>query len=123
MMSLEQTVNGFVAGQTYTLSYDENSRAGTSAPLVEVLVGGQVVVASHVDTAVDAGGTFATPFRVETSVPFTVPVSGSALVEFRVTTSGDSTALIDNVSITPEPATFGVMAIGALGLLARRRQV
>ena len=30
-MSLEQTVSGFVAGTSYVLTYDENSRAGTSA--------------------------------------------------------------------------------------------
>ncbi len=127
-MSLEQTVSGFVAGTSYVLTYDENSRAGTSAPNLEVFVGGQSVVAAHLDSAVDAGGTFSTPFRVVNSVPFTIPGGGSALVEFRVTVggSGDSSALIDNVAINavPEPASivlWGVAIAGGL-LVARRRK-
>lgn len=123
-LSLEQTISGFDPTKTYKLTYDENSRAQTQVPLVTILLGGNVIVAQHLDPAVDPQGTYSTSFNVLTSTNFTVP-SGSALLEVRVDQqvgNGDATATFDNFSISeaPEPASFGLCAIAGLIALARR---
>ena len=89
---IAQTLN-LVVGATYTLTYLENARAyGGGTPLVETLVGGQVVVAAHLDTPV--AGTAS--FRTKTAT--FVATAATETLEFLTTGTGsgstDVTALI-----------------------------
>jgi hypothetical protein len=43
-------------------------------------------------------------------------------VNFKMQTWGDTRVLIDNITVTPEPATMGLLSIGGLGMLLRRKR-
>ena len=112
-----------VSGETYTVSADFASAATSwQSALVELQlwVGGSNVAS----VAGTQTGTFTTA-----SVDY---YSGTAGQDFYVqvlfTGAGGSTnpnkAAVDNVqaSVTPEPAAMSLLALGAVGLLARRRR-
>jgi hypothetical protein len=129
-LGLAQLVSGFVVGQNYQLSYYETARAccsPTDGPLVQVLVGGDVVVASHAASAI--GGWYQ-----EISTVFTA-MSSSELVAFLVSQSvpgADEMAGFSGVAITattadppsqvPEPPALALLGVGALGICAARRR-
>ncbi len=63
-----------------------------------------------------------------TSKSLTFTTSGNAVLSFAgQTTEGDSTAFIDNISVTaavPEPETYAMLlaGLGLMGFIARRRK-
>jgi hypothetical protein len=132
--ALSQVISGFSIGATYQIRYFENARnccSGTS-PFNEVRIGATTVVAAHAVPPV--GGS--NPYRDVTSDAF---VATSTALELSFIKSnpqgGDTTLLVDNVSIitpnTPptitaqpqdlvaalgEPAVFNVSAAGSAPL-------
>ena len=95
--TLNQTVSGFVVGESYWVVYRENARGlccGERVATLSVRVGSTTVVAEHTVTIV--GGS--NPYRLVTSEAFTAPETVLTL-SFAKGGTGDSTALIDDVRI------------------------
>ena len=65
---------------------------------------------------------------VSAVITYANPVANGGTLEFRwfddnsSATSPDAMIAIDNVLIVPEPATLGLLAVGALALISRRRK-
>jgi hypothetical protein len=97
--SLSQTVSNLTAGQPYTLSYSYNARAGNS-PRLAVTIGGTTF---QDETIAPVGGNL--PYYTR-SASFTA-ASGSALLTFAQTATGDQTVLLDNVAIIPGGVVSG----------------
>ena len=125
--SLTQSLT-LVAGSTYAFSYLENARSGRT-PLLEVLIGGTPLIASHADSPVGAGN----PFRLVTAS--FVATSSSEVLQFLVAqrnSGDDATALITGVSLNvvsgvgsqgldvPEPAPMALLGFGLAALMAAR---
>ena len=129
-----QTVDGFVAGQTYALSaYFADALSGPD-PTLDLSVfapGGpgvdDVVIAEQTYTA-PVGGSYGDgviPF-VQATLLFTPDISGAlglSLTNASGFTAGTAIS-VDNVTLTsvPEPATAGLALLGAGLLTARRRR-
>ena len=102
-----------VAGQTYTLSWDDAGRAGYDTHSYDLTVGG----ASFAEYTTTAGQAWS-----EHSVTFTA--SSDTALTFSGVNTRDGTTFIDNVSLSavPEPTSLLMMAVATLGLLAWRRR-
>ena len=102
-----------VAGQTYTLSWDDAGRAGYDTHSYDLTVGG----ASFAEYTTTAGQAWS-----EHSVTFTA--SSDNALTFSGVNTRDGTTFIDNVSVSavPEPTSLLMMAVATLGLLAWRRR-
>jgi hypothetical protein len=98
--AMSQVINGFIVGNTYQVRYFENARnccSGT-APFVEVNIGGVTIVAPHVSPPVGGGN----PYREVLSDPFVATATSLELSFIKSNPQGgDTTLLIDNVSIVP----------------------
>src|ERR1700712_2682880 len=124
---ISQTIAGLVVGTTYTLSFDWGagqlqSRTGATTESLQVTIDGKTFNTNTVST----------PSQGSTTV---------GLATFSFTYSGISDVLsflsvgtppglppiatIDNVSLVtavPEPAAFGLLGVGLVGLVALRRR-
>ncbi len=89
--SLETTISGLTAGQTYQLSFRANARNGNVAWL-NLLVDGTMLLSANVSSV---GGT--NPYRTVTTL-FTATATTAALTVKNVA-GGDNTLLIDDFSV------------------------
>jgi hypothetical protein len=143
--TISQTITG-VTGGTVSLTFLMENRGGdevhpdpTNNPGLEVEVYNPIDV-TLVDSNGDSTdlGTYSPPAAnndtstFQTVTTSTVDVAGGTYtVEFTGTNSENSdaggvTSFIDSVQISnavPEPASIGLLSIGALGLLSRRRKM
>ena len=105
----------FVAGHTYTLTWDDAGRAGYDTHSYDLTVGG----VSFAEYTTAAGQAWS-----EHSVSFLA--TSDAALTFSGVDTRDGTTFIDNVSVTttavPEPTSLLMMAVATLGLLAWRRR-
>ena len=99
---LRQTIAGFRAGRRYRVVYYENGRvmrATPKDPVVEVLLGGEVVVSRHSVPPVETVKFHTVPyFRVESAV-FIPKRDGAYELVFRTSQGGGTSLLLDNVRI------------------------
>jgi len=131
--ALSQPLSGFTVGGQYYVHYYENARGGNT-PVVELQVGGNTLVASHIVNSVGGGN----PYREVSSAMFTASATDLELAFIKSNPlGGDNTVLIDNVAIiqvpsgTPptighqpqstnvyigQPASFSAVAQGSLPL-------
>jgi hypothetical protein len=100
--ALSQVVSGLTVGEQYYVHYHENSRnccSGTT-PFLEVSVGGAVVVPAHPVPPVLDGN----PYHEVSSYTFVATATALELVFTKSNPQlGDTTALIDNVTVVPIP--------------------
>ena len=105
----------FVAGHTYTLTWDDAGRASYDTHSYDLTAAGNTF-AEYTTTAGQAWS--------EHSVSFTA--YSDADLTFSGVNTRDGTTFIDNVSVTttavPEPTSLLMMAVATLGLLAWRRR-
>ncbi len=93
--ALRQVISGFKIGTTYQIQYSENGRSG-GTPYLEVRMAGNTIVPAHPSPAV--GGS--NPYRTVVSDPFVATATAMELAFVKSNPlGGDTTALIDNVSI------------------------
>jgi hypothetical protein len=98
--ALSQILSGLTVGGHYYVHYYENARGGNT-PALEVQVGGNTVVASHIINSVGGGN----PYREVSSAMFTASATDLELSFIKSNPlGGDTTALIDNVAIIQVPA-------------------
>jgi len=99
--AMTQVINGFIVGNTYQVRYFENARnccTAGSSPFVEVKIGGVTIVAPHASPPVGGGN----PYREVLSDPFVATATSLELAFIKSNPQGgDTTLLIDNVSIVP----------------------
>ena len=93
--ALSQPLSGFTVGAQYYVHYYENAREGNT-PALELQVGGNAVVATHIVTSV--GGS--NPYREVSSQMFTASAASLDLAFIKSNPlGGDNTVLVDNVAI------------------------
>ena len=119
--ALSQTLN-LTAGQEYSFSYLENARnCGTcSDPTLTVDLGGSELVGPAVLSPVGDGN-----FDLVSGTFFATGASED--LSFIVTGTGDATALLTEVNVspltsTPEPSSWLLLATGIAGVLAVARK-
>ncbi|MHC1762959.1 MAG: immunoglobulin domain-containing protein [Verrucomicrobiia bacterium] len=99
--SLAQTVPGLTAGSQYYLHFYENSRSATAAPTLEVQLNGTPLIPAHAVPPVGGGSLY----REVISDVFTATGTSADLLFVKTSPAGgDTTVLIDNVTIVPVPA-------------------
>jgi len=99
-VTLSQVIGGLVVGERYEVRYFENSRSCCSGtfPSLRVTMGGATVVGDHIVVAV--GG--ANPYVAVVSDGFTATAETMELAFIKTNPQGgDTTVLIDNVSVIP----------------------
>jgi hypothetical protein len=124
--SISQTINGLVANQKYQLSFDWGagqlqSRTGPTTEQFQVSLGGQTFFTPVINNPSQSfTGWFHQVFE------FTATGPSEVLTFLSVgTPSGlPPIATLDGISLTavPEPAAFGLLGIGLVGLAMVRRR-
>jgi len=131
---MEQSIAGFTVGGNYTLNLSFNARnccgpVGEPAPtpLAEVYLN-DVLLASSVALFPAPGGVVPGSIAnggnwYSAGIPFTAAADTITLsIRTMPAAGGDTTLIVDNVSIVPEPAMASLLACGMLGALVRRRR-
>ncbi len=113
-ITFSQFINDLTAGQLYQLSYYDSHRQGDSGP-------GDTLTASI------AGATLTTTPDLtwnQRTLQFTASSTSEQLTFTHGLIGGDRSVAFDGVAITliPEPASLGLLALGGVALLARRRR-
>ncbi len=132
--TLSQMVTGLVVGDNYAITFYQAAAEQTgfylpTTELWQVSLGGATLLSQsmHLAGAVQgANNTGDFSGWTEQTLVFNATSSSELLSFFAIGTVGTPPfVLLDGVSMAdvPEPATFGVLGLGALGLLLRRRRM
>jgi hypothetical protein len=124
--SISQSIAGLVAGQQYVLSFDwgagqVQSRTGPTTEQFSVSLGGE----THTTAVVaDPSQAFTGWFHSVMTFTATSATETLSFLSIGTPTGLPPIATLDGVSLTqvPEPAAFGLLGIGLLGLVAVRRR-
>ena len=95
--SLRQEISGFVPSGRYSVRYRENGRAPT-APIAEVTLGGEVVVAAHTVSNIENAGQFTQRYHHMLGEVFTATATNHSVEIANLADIGQS-LLIDDVRI------------------------
>jgi len=126
--TLTQTLKGLTTGQTYQVSFYDNSRSFQDDPILSLLLDNNQIYTSGTGIKPVGGSTqynFVTTSFIASAASQNLTFSSTS-----ATSGGDATALIDgvkvNASAAPEPSQIGMLALvaaglGALVLKARKR--
>ncbi len=119
---IEQEITGFDVGGDYILSFDYNSRnCCGDLPVATIMLGGETLVTT--DGGVVPVGD-ANPWY-HADIPFTAGESDITLRFASMSANGgDSTLLLDNISINavPEPSAITLLSFGLLVATGSRRR-
>lgn len=125
--SLSQTIS-VVMGQSYQVSFDQAAEqfefySGATTERWQVSLGSQSQDSTVMDNASEGFVAW-----MGQSLTFTATTTGSEVLSFfAVGTPGGEppVVLLDGISVTaaPEPATFGLIGFGLVGVLAVRRRL
>lgn len=111
---LSQTLTNLHIGTTYYVKFSHNRRTDNPGHRLRVLVNGSEVLAS---TEAPSSWTARTSMGfVATSSTMSLAFVGSS------PNSGDTTSLVDNVQVVPEPSVIATMLTGCIALAARRKK-
>ncbi|MCA9211861.1 MAG: PEP-CTERM sorting domain-containing protein [Planctomycetales bacterium] len=120
--SIFQDVSGFTPGAEYILSLDYNSRnCCGDFPVATVSLSADLSVSTG-DAVMPVGDA---NDWYHADIPFVAPADTLTLtISSAASAGGDATLVVDNVSIqaVPEPASMGLIGIGLLGFMMRRRR-
>ena len=134
---ISQSLSGFVTGQTYDLSFYYNARYATypaaADPLMVVTLGSSTLTPSGGVSVVPASASYSTTVPYYFAQYLYTATGSTATLTFSNVKTGldsagtqynDSSLLLDNVSLSsvPEPASLGLVGVGALGLLLIKRR-
>lgn len=111
---MAQTV-AFTTGEEYTLTFDWRRAASSGTGTCMVLQIRDDVAGEYVKSITYSADN--TDVHSET-VTFTAP-RDSLIVRFK---SSYTAGAVDNIVLTPEPATLAVLGVGSIGMLWRRRR-
>lgn len=125
-------------GQLYTVTFDfsaiANGDGSTQQARYEVADGNvaatiatppNILATGTASKSTAGAGNLTTPALTPVSFTFTAASNTSTLRFVSLTNTASNNAfgpVIDNVRVVPEPATLGLLGLGAAGLLGRRRR-
>jgi hypothetical protein len=109
----QQTVSGFLAGQSYVLDFYFADIAGNANPQITLTISG-AADAIGIFNAPVTGSNGANPYPFQhATVPFTTTADGD--ITFLFTDTGSASVALDNVSLSavPEPSSIAMILLTA----------
>jgi hypothetical protein len=100
--TLAQTIDGFVAGKRYRVTYYENARRNSRSPeppTLEVTLDGQTIVSLHPVRAVEEHDVRTLPYHFAESAVFVAPRDGAFDLVFKTMLDLGVSVLLDKVVV------------------------